>query len=193
VKKISNILGLVLSGGRSTRMGLDKSMIDYHGQPQLEHMVALLSKVCAEVYVSVRKDQKIRDGMRPLPDAFETPGPMNGILTALSKFPDRAWLIVAVDMPNIDASAIQMLVSKRDESKLATCYFNANENLPEPLLTLWEPAARSPLEVFVASGKISPREFLASNDVNVVHPKNISILLNINSPDEYDKFTKPSE
>src|SRR5680860_1119484 len=52
------IFGLVLAGGKSTRMGKDKGMIPYHGMPQREFLYHLLSRVCTETFVSIRPDQK---------------------------------------------------------------------------------------------------------------------------------------
>lgn len=182
--EVPKIAGLVLSGGKSSRMGIDKSTLDYHGQPQLNFMVELLSKFCDTVLVSTGKGQ----GLNSLSDRFEIAGPMNGILSALTVHPKNAWLVVAVDMPNVNVDAIKSLIAHRDPSKLATCFFNSAENFPEPLLTIWEPTAAQPLMKFVEAGKISPRGFLQANDVKLVQASDPSILLNINSPDEYKKF-----
>lgn len=186
--EVPKISGLVLSGGRSSRMGTDKSALDYRGQPHLHYMVGLLGGFCDKVFVSTRKDQSIAEGQNSLPDRFEIAGPMNGILSALTVRPDCAWLITAVDMPNVDADVLKLLIAHRDPSKLATCFFNAAENFPEPLLTIWEPSALQPLTQFVETGKASPREFLHKNKVGLVHPSDPSILLNVNSPDEYNRF-----
>ena len=51
------LYGLVLSGGRSTRMGKDKGLINYHGIPQRDYIYNLLNEVCDETYMSIRKDQ----------------------------------------------------------------------------------------------------------------------------------------
>lgn len=184
------IAGLVLSGGKSSRMGVDKNTLEYHGQPQLHHIASLLREICSEVFVSVRKSQPVGEALRTLPDAFDVYGPMNGILTAMHALPDHAWLIVAVDMPNVDRAVLDVLVKHRDHERLATCFFNTQENFPEPLLTIWEPAALPLLLQFIAGGKVSPREFLQRNDVNIIRPDDPRILLNINSPEEYQKYKK---
>ena len=49
--------GLVLSGGRSTRMQRDKAVLEYGGETQLDRAMRLLGEQVAEVFVSVRADQ----------------------------------------------------------------------------------------------------------------------------------------
>ena len=52
------IYGLVLSGGKSTRMGRDKGLIAYHGIPQRDHLYQLLENSCDKTFMSIRKEQE---------------------------------------------------------------------------------------------------------------------------------------
>lgn len=174
--------GLVLTGGFSTRMGRDKSLLEYNGMPQREFLFDLLTRCCVKVYTSCRKEQQVPDRLHPIFDRYEMRSPLNGILSAFDLTPSAAWLVVAVDMPFITASALEVLIGQRDPGKLATCFFNPETNLPEPLLTLWEHRAYSPLTAFAAMGKISPREFLKTHPVKIIHPPDPQILQNINYP-----------
>jgi molybdopterin-guanine dinucleotide biosynthesis protein A len=188
--KEQNIYGLILTGGKSSRMGEDKSYIDYHGRPQVEYMFDILARHCDKVFTSVYQGQKLAGELNPLADQFEMKGPMNGILTALAHNQDKAWITVAVDMPNVDEHVIERLIHERKREKVATCFYNEAEKFPEPLLTLWEPKAFPLLNQFVATGRISPKEFLMQNDVHLIIPKNKNIILNINSKEEYRDYKK---
>jgi molybdenum cofactor guanylyltransferase len=181
---MSDLNGLVLSGGKSMRMGKDKGLISYHGKPQREYLFGLLSAYSNTVYTSCNASQTVPAYLNPLIDEFDFQSPINGILSALKKSPDKAWLIVAVDMPNVNADVLGNLISHRDKTKTATCFYNPETALPEPLLTIWEPAAFPLLLEFVKDGKISPRDFLNSHPVKMIHPADESILMNINSPDQ---------
>jgi molybdopterin-guanine dinucleotide biosynthesis protein A len=174
--------GLVLTGGHSTRMGADKSLLDYHGKPQREYVFEMLEKFCSDVFTSCRKDQDVPPHLHPLTDVFEIEGPMNGILSAFARWPDIAWIIVAVDMPFITADTFERLLRHRDRDKIATCYYNPGTGLPEPLLTLWEPAAYPLLVEFAQSGKKSPREFLRTHPTSMIDPPDSKMLLNFNYP-----------
>ena len=180
MNEIPPLNGLVLAGGHSRRMGIDKALIDYHGKPQGQHLFDALHTVCQEVYTSCRKEQVIHPLLNPLPDIMEIQSPLNGILSAFHRSPDRAWLVVAVDLPNVSADVLREIVSRRDHRKLATCLFDAVAGAPEPLLTIWEPAAHPPLSTRAAGGDISPRSFLMHHHVHIVYGMDESIFLNIN-------------
>lgn len=175
-----DVYGLVLAGGRSIRMGTDKGLLEYKGKPQREYLFELLSDVCERTFTSCRKEQNVPSAFNPIIDKFDYEGPINGIISAISSHSDKAWLIVAVDMPFVDVTSLQFLLGKRDKTKLATCYLHEPENFPEPLLTLWEPAAYPTLSEYARKGNISPRIFLESSPIKTIKPPDKKVLSNIN-------------
>ena len=178
--KVPKLNGLVLAGGLSSRMGSDKALIDYHGKPQREYLFDVLATLCHEVYTSCRIGHTVPLSLNPLPDVLNINSPLNGILTAFQTRPDRAWLAVAIDLPNVSVEVLQELISHRDARKLATCFFDSAANAVEPLLTIWEPAARPLLAANADSGNISPRSFLQGHDINVVFGMDESVFINVN-------------
>ena len=177
-----DVYGLVLAGGRSIRMGTDKGLMDYKGTPQREYLFQLLSNVCERVFTSCRKEQNVPLSLNPITDKFDYDGPINGILSGIHTHPDKAWLIIAVDMPFIDLPSLQCLMLNREKTKVATCFLHQPENFPEPLLTLWEPKAYPLLLAYASEGNISPRIFLETNPVKVINPPDKRVLSNINYP-----------
>src|SRR5690606_6747637 len=127
--------GLVLCGGRGTRLGRDKGSLDYHGRPQAQWLFELLRGFCAEVFVSVRADQAGGDVYRGLP-AFAEPrgaeGPAAGLRAAWQRAPASAWLVVAADLPLVDARTLRARVDARDPLANATA-FRHPDGTPEPL------------------------------------------------------------
>ena len=177
-----DIYGLILTGGHSTRMGIDKSLIHYHGKPQREYLFELLGKFCSTVFTSCRKEQHVPPTLNPLYDQSEIRSPMNGILSAFHFSANVSWLIVAVDMPYVDEMALTALLENRDGNKLATCFLNEEVMLPEPLLALWEPAAFPWLSEFTRNGNTSPRDFLKTHPIHCIPPPDNKMLTNFNYP-----------
>jgi molybdenum cofactor guanylyltransferase len=185
-----NINGVILAGGRSTRMGFDKSLIKFHGKCQQDYLYDLLTVFCNAVFISRKNPFCENDSVKPIYDHFAFEGPLNGILSAFHMDSSIPWLTVAVDMPLIDSSAIQFLLDRRDSSKVATCFFNSIEKLPEPLFTIWEPSSYPLLMRFTQEGKYSPREFLKENEVEMLVPPENVFLTNINSVKELNLLLK---
>jgi molybdopterin-guanine dinucleotide biosynthesis protein A len=182
------IKGLILAGGRSSRMGRDKSLMAFHGKPQREHLFDLLSTFCIEVHLSCKNCHDVPKHLNPLPDQYNVDSPINGVLSAFSLDPFCAWLAVAVDMPFIDAATLQYLLDRRDPEKVATCFLDSDGKKPEPLLTLWEPKAFPFLQSYYDQGKISPRDFLIMHEIQLITAPNRNVFTNINSPDDLKQF-----
>lgn len=160
-------------------MGRDKGTIVVHGKPQREYLLEELNAICEKAFVSTKKA-----GVGCIVDAFDIDSPLNGILSALNSAPNKSWLVVAVDMPYVDRNAFQFLINLRDPAKLATCFYNTQTSLPEPLLAIWEPSAFVPLKRFADEGHISPRDFLSLNDIRVVDPPDSKVFYNMNRPED---------
>lgn len=185
LNKIPPINGLVLAGGKSTRMGHDKGAITYYDKPQREYMAELLSKSCQETYLSVHSE--IDSVFPQIADSFLELGPFGGILSAFRKDPNSAWLAVACDVPFVDENTLKLLISERDPSKLATCFHNPATDFPEPLITLWEPRAYPVLLHFLTLGYSCPRKVLINSEVKEIEVPNEQVLLNVNTPEEKEQ------
>ena len=185
------LYGLVLAGGKSTRMKKDKSLIEYHGKKQVIYCFDLLAQFCDQVFVSNRKDQARLTGHKQLPqihDAFIGIGPLGGILSAMTRHPDVAWLALACDLPFVHEAAIKTLINKRDPLKMATAYRSAHEpDLPEPLCAIYEPKAMLPLLQFLSQGVQCPRAILSRSNTHLITQTQDISLDNVNNPQEHQK------
>lgn len=184
------LYGLVLAGGKSTRMGQDKGEMEYHGKPQREYMGDLLGQLCEEVYLSVRPDQQLDSAYPLLPDSFLGLGPLGGLLSAFREKPDAAWLVVACDLPLLDHEAIGALISARNTSAIATAFNSPVNEFPEPLIAIWEPRAYRVALEFLAQGYSCPRKVLINSEVALIDAQRAETLMNVNRPDESKKVKK---
>jgi molybdenum cofactor guanylyltransferase len=183
------VYGLLLAGGASRRMQHDKALIDYHGQPQLLHAWHLLEGFVEKGFVSVRKDQQdepLRAGLPQIVDIDDNVGPAGGILAAQAAYPDVAWLVLACDLPLLDAATLRHLLDARDASRDATAYASRNDGLPEPLCAIWEPSSHSALRTQVESGRNCPRKALINMNTLLLPPLATDALDNINTPEELE-------
>ncbi|WP_223558549.1 NTP transferase domain-containing protein [Chryseobacterium lathyri] len=181
--------GLILAGGKSQRMGNPKDKINWHGKEQRYFAADLLAPFCEEVFISCRQDQLENSDTdyKALTDTFLNMGPFGGILSALRSQRDKAWLVVACDLPLLDKKSLEFLIENRNTEKVATTYESPFDGLPEPLITIWEPKSYPLLLNFLGSGNTCPRKVLINSDTLILKPGNPEALMNVNTPEDMAK------
>ena len=143
------------------RLARDKAAVRIGSVALLDRAVDLLNGITAEVHVAVRPEQvddAVRRRHRLLTDPRPDLGPAGGLLAAHLARPDAAWLVLACDMPAIEAGHLGALVARRDPVRAGVAWRNPLDGLPEPLCALYEPATLARLAGQVAAGRpVSPR------------------------------------
>jgi molybdopterin-guanine dinucleotide biosynthesis protein A len=184
------LYGLVLAGGRSSRMGRDKATLEYQGRSQLERTMALLEDRVAPAFVSVRAAQSAdapRTRYALIVDEQQDLGPAGGILAAQSRHPQAAWLVLACDLPFLDGRTLEHLLAARAPERTATAYRSARDGLPEPLCAIYEPASHAALLRAAQGGQRCPRKFLIGADTLLIDPPDPRALENVNTPEEFER------
>jgi molybdopterin-guanine dinucleotide biosynthesis protein A len=187
---------LVLVGGKSTRMGQDKSELNYFGKPQKQVAKELLENNNLETYYSVRSFHQAQGNNErtnvisseveksQIPDTFYNLGPFGGICSAFQKNPNTAWFVLATDVPFVNDEVIQLLLKHRNPSKTATAIKGKSKDFVEPLITIYEPKAYPILLQYLAQGYSCPRKMLINSDVEIIEIDD-NLIRNINTPEEF--------
>jgi len=188
------LCGLVLAGGRSSRMGTDKaSLLHPDGRTLGRRCHDLLHETgCSAVYLSLRADQAVPDGFEGttpdlLRDAVDgSSGPISGILAAMDARPDADWLVVACDLPRLDVATLKNLLDQRREGELFLAYRSEFDGLPEPLCSWYASTAR---DVFIHAVSFCPRKILIRNECRLLDPVSCGALDNANTPEDWKAAT----
>ncbi len=185
--------GLVLAGGRSTRMGTDKAALTHpDGRPLARRTVDLLAMVCERVVISLRHDQELPPGIEQSASVSivrdpegGSEGPLAGILSAMRSAPTADWLVLACDLPRLEPATLQHLVSSRRPDEMFLSYRSEFDGLPEPLCALYAAAALRVLEQAEAEGLRCPRKVLIQNPCRLLDPPVPGALDNANTPEDW--------
>ena len=116
-------VGAVLAGGASTRMGVDKALVEVDGVPMVARAAAALADAGAAAVLVVGGDQARLGaiGLRPLPDRHPGEGPLGGVITALSALRSldsfdgdsiRALVTLPCDVIEPDATAVCAVIDR---------------------------------------------------------------------------------
>jgi molybdenum cofactor guanylyltransferase len=184
-----SLYGLVLAGGRSTRMQRDKATIEYRpGETQIDTAMKLLDGRVARAFLSVRRDQAddpVRARYERIVDPAGVEGPIAGISAAFAAHPGRAWLVLACDLPFLDGATLDTLLGARAPDLDVTAFRSSHDGLPEPLCAIYEPRASAGISAHIASGRNCPRKFLLNAATRLLDQPNARALDNVNTLDEY--------
>ncbi|HLZ88777.1 MAG TPA: NTP transferase domain-containing protein, partial [Puia sp.] len=116
MRPAGNLLGVVLSGGESRRMGRDKGLLDTGSGAWVLRMGEKLAQQQLPVIYSINKEQfpaysAILPADRLVVDAGEREGPLNGLFSVHRGFPRHDLLLVACDMQDLDAAALTGIIA----------------------------------------------------------------------------------
>lgn len=181
------LYGLVLAGGASRRMGQDKAALVYEGHPQLDRAFGLLASRVSRCFVSLREDQKtdvVRCAYPAIIDRSQDIGPAAGLLAAYEKYPDVDWLVLACDLPFLDATTLDTMIQARRDACFAVAFRSEYDGLPEPFCAIWGAEALEMLSRQVAEGSVAPRQVLVRDAVSLLSLCTPGALDNINTPEE---------
>ena len=183
---IAPLNGLVLCGGQSVRMGIDKGSINYHGKEQREYLADLITPFCEKTLMSVRQDQEFDTTYEKVVDTFDDLGPYGGVLSAFRCEPNMAYLSIPTDAPFINSQLIKELVDNRNPNKLATCFYNPDTEFPEPLISIWEPRSYPVLLQYLSMGYTCLRKVLINEDKHMIKTLFPEQLFNANTLNEME-------
>ena len=184
----TQLVGAVLCGGLSRRMGRDKALLQIHpGIRQIDYAIGVLAPFCSRIIACTGPAGRPRiaslPGIAQVADRGNVEGPMAGILTALKEAQGLGVIALACDMPWVDEAVIATLISGRDASRLATA-FVASDGQPEPMCAVYDASAREALVEFAASNTTSLRKFLTVAPAARLQLDDDGRLASINDPAE---------
>ena len=103
--------GILLAGGKGSRMGTEKGLIRWKGKTLIEHAIAVLSPLCEKLIISANKKHYQSFGLPVVPDAIPDCGPMGGIYSALSESETLINLVIPADTPFVTTAVYRYLIS----------------------------------------------------------------------------------
>lgn len=191
-KKIKQtpMYGLVLTGGKSSRMGKDKSLLKYTGEEQWKTQVKQLERFCDTVFVSINGQSTKKSDFPEqecIEDSFLEMGPLSGILSAQKEYPLASFCVVACDLPLLSKETVQQLMESRNPYKYATAFCHGDSYFPEPLCAIYESKFYRRSLQFVGMGYHCPRKVLINSEIEKVDPQYVEDLHNANTPQDFEK------
>ena len=124
------ITGIVLAGGKSSRMGINKAFVPFNGKILIEHSISLMQRICDEVIISANSKQYETFGLPVIHDNYQSIGPIGGIEAALSYTKTKHNLFIPSDTPFLTPTLYYELVKNLDDHQAIIPFVRRNQLEP---------------------------------------------------------------
>jgi molybdopterin-guanine dinucleotide biosynthesis protein A len=187
----ANTTAAIIAGGQARRLGgRDKSRLVVGGRPIIVRQVEILQRVAHTIQVvGVPPDRYADLGLVSCPDVLPGLGAIGGIYTALRSSPADLVLVVACDLPFLEAGLLERLAdlaSTHDGAWVAT------ERGVEPLLACYRASSADRVKAAIEAGRLKAADLAGSLQIAVIGTAELCaygppdrLLANVNTPGDY--------
>ena len=195
----------ILAGGKSSRMGTDKALLEFEGKQFITQIAEELFWFDERIIArggNSRLEGELEREWTVIPDFYPDHGPIGGLHAALSACRSDALFVVTCDMPLIESWLVRELCARMQETDFDEKRVDAYDVVISvgeggkihPLCGVYRKSVIPVLEEQILSGRNRVMEALKRLRVNYVtvdSPAGVRQLANINTPQDYEKLMKP--
>ncbi|MCF6169646.1 MAG: molybdenum cofactor guanylyltransferase [Bacteroidales bacterium] len=187
------VTGIILAGGKSSRMGRDKGLCRFHGKSLVSYAIETLKPLCGRIIISANNE--IEDyasfGLEVLPDDVTGIGPMGGIFTCLRQSDTRHNLVLSCDTPFVTTRLFEFLLENIDKYQVLVP--GHGDDLLEPLAACYATNVLAVLGQCVESGDYKMMNFFKKVNFHSLAVDELlpsfsgKLFQNLNTPDDLIK------
>jgi molybdopterin-guanine dinucleotide biosynthesis protein A len=193
-KRAGEFAGFILAGGRSSRMGCDKAMLEIDGITMIDRAIDLIRSAGVEPAVIGSFDESLRLVRVPLiSDDWPGAGPLGGIASALRHTQSTWNLVIACDMPYLTTEWLEFLL-RRAFASSGDAVVPMNEDGAEPLCAMYNKSAETAIRGALENGVRKVTEGLAKLRVDCIEREEWKgfdsdgfLFKNMNQPADYEE------
>ncbi|OQY95440.1 MAG: hypothetical protein B6D37_05465 [Sphingobacteriales bacterium UTBCD1] len=190
----NDITGYILAGGKSSRMGTDKGLLTFHGEPLVLRIIKQLQESLNKVVIVSDNEAYKYFGLEVTSDLVKEMGPAGGIYTALHHSRSNRVFITSCDMPFITSGGVRFIVQEAIHSQITLPLY---EGKVQPLFGIYSRNCISGWKQLIDRGIIKLQKMIThfnlkqiDTDQNVLF--NNSFFTNINDKTDLDMALKIS-
>ena len=189
---MAHLTVFVLAGGKSSRMGADKALLELAGQTLLQHTLELARAVSEDVRI-VGAHEKFGEFAPVVEDKYSNRGPLGGIHAALASTSSEFNLVVAVDLPFLEKRFLQHLVTEALASDAVVTLARAAGGL-QPLCAVYRRDFAVLAEQALVAGRNKIDTLYAQTTVHIIEEDELArfafspaMFDNLNTQEEWER------
>ena len=163
-----NITGIILSGGKSTRMGTDKGLIPFNGKPMIETVIDHMLPLCNQLLISTNNQEYQKFGFEMIADDYENMGPIAGILSSFPHAKNERILLISCDLPNASTSFLAQLIFLAKDFDIT---LPVSDGLTQPLCGVYSKKIIDQLKLLVLNGETKLQNLVRNFNLRIIEKK----------------------
>ncbi len=181
-----HVTGIILAGGKSSRMGTDKGLTLLNGKPMIEHIIQALKPCVDEILIVANNQEYTRYGYPVVEDVIKDCGPMGGIYTGLLTSTTLKNLVVSCDIPFITTEMLTTIITKSGTEEITVPKYH---DKIEPLCAIYSKDCAERLLQLLQNKKWKMQDALKNFETNEIQLFDAigRNFININTPQELNE------
>ncbi|SMD46005.1 molybdopterin-guanine dinucleotide biosynthesis protein A [Aquiflexum balticum DSM 16537] len=176
----------ILAGGKSSRMGSDKGLVQIKGKPMIQYLIESLNELPYPIYIIAHNAAYQEFGLKVIQDKIPEKGPLGGLLTALANTTGNSVCLLSCDMPFLKAESLKALIT---QSKDHCIIISSLKNRILPFPGVYPISLTSLIEKDIANNRLKLQSFIFDNHHEIFaldhfSEQNPIEFLNINTPED---------
>jgi molybdopterin-guanine dinucleotide biosynthesis protein A len=191
-QRVGDLTAFILAGGRSRRMGRDKAFLELGGRTLLSRAMELANAIAPAVRI-VAPQEKFLTIARTIEDVYPDCGPLAGIHAALACTTTELNLMLAVDLPFVEADFLTYLIAQASQVSALVTVPEAGKGL-QPLCAIYRRDFREVAEQALKKKKNKIDALFADVETRIIAEPEMTrmgfsakMFQNLNTPEEFAK------
>ncbi len=159
------ITGVILAGGKSSRMGFDKGLAILNGKPMIQYVIDVFEKLGLDIIIISNSPGYETFGYPIYNDLIPEKGPVGGIYTALSRSTTDLNLIVSCDTPFLTLEVLKKLISQCVSNEITIAKF---EGVEHPLIGIYSKKVRDVFKKKIDENKLKLKAICSELEAKIV-------------------------
>jgi molybdopterin-guanine dinucleotide biosynthesis protein A len=181
-----NKTGIILAGGKSSRMNEDKGLMVLKGKPMIQYVIEVLKPLVEEIIIISNNPDYEQFGCAVYPDIIKDKGPLAGLCTGLFYSQSETNIVLSCDVPFVNASLISCLLSEHQNHQIT---IPIKEGRTHQLIGVFSKSCEPIFQIALEKEELKLWDAFKNLNLNLVDANHFEAQLfkNLNTPNDLDR------
>lgn len=180
-----NKTGIILAGGKSSRMNQDKGLMLLDGKPMIQYIIDVLATIVDEIIIISNNPEYEQFGFPVYSDLIKDKGPLAGIYTGLFYSQSETNIVLSCDVPFVNEELILFLISEHQKHQIT---IPKKEERTHQLIGIFSKSCEANFAIYIEKDELKLIDAFKNLNLNIVDANyfDIDLFRNLNSLNDLD-------